>query len=307
MEQISFNLQILNLMIGLFKDHPFYRPTSSNIKTLGYYLSGVERGFYVGRRETTPEIMASSSISGHTLMIESTFQNSLNNSKQNQIENYLKVSQKELSGSAGLPSADCLINTTWVIVRQSGISNYQVIDSWPKTNGFILSSFNPNASTGFQLKQLHGAFLDTDLDRLLKPEINFARIYQGYVTIPTDNLNLEYLAQPTMQLFASFIVKNRFEFNIEDIAKGLIPVWSEFNYEKRKSVITGIDKLFSTLKKKSYSENLIQRVVGIEKQWEIITEDDKPLQFYQNKLLKIIAKFQTEYIGGQLSLEMEDT
>lgn len=307
MEQISFNLQLLNLMIGLFKDHPFYRPISSEIKSLGYYLSGIERTFHVGRRETTPEIMVSSAISGHTIMVESTFQNSLNNSKKNQIENYLRVSQTELSGSAGLPSTDCFVNTTWVIVRDSAIENYKVIDSWQKNNGFILSAFNPNASSGFLLKQAYGSFVDNNLDLLLKPQVNFPRIYQGYVTIPTDNLQIEYLVQPTMQLLVSFIVRNKYEFNIEDIAKGLIPIWNEFSSEKRKGVLTGLDRLFSTLKHKQYTENMLQRVPGIDKQWVILMENDKSSQYNQNRLFKIISRFQNEYIGGQLTLDMEIT
>ena len=304
MDSTSFNLLLLNLFIGLIRNHKFYRPFSNQVAVQGYQIFGIERSFKCGVRDVTPELMACSEASQSTLMWEVTSLDGLNNSKQSQIQWYLRVTANDLINNAGISVSSGESHSLWLIVTPEAASNYQSVLNWQRDCGLMLSSFSADAN-GYSLDYLGGELADSSLNQLFQSRFHTQRIYQGYVTIDTSNLGETSLVKSVMVQFISMVVKGEIIILPETLAKLLIPEWASYATSNRASVVNGVKRVLMRFSRKAYSENMLVWNEGFDPHFLLVLPDNKEIAASKAKLYRAAARYQIEILGGVVQLDLD--
>ncbi len=304
MDSTSFNLLLLNLFIGLVRNHKFYRPFSDQIAQSNYQIFGIERTFKCGVRDVTPEIMACSEEHQHTIMWEVTSLGGLNTAKQNQIQWYLRITADDLINSAGVPVPSSQSHSLWVVVTPDAAGAYEPILDWQRDCGLMLSSFSADAA-GYSLNYCGGDISDGSLNQLFQNSLRTPRIYGGYVTVDTSNLGETALAKSVVAQFVSLVVKGELNIVPEAIAKRLIPEWSSYPVDKRVSVITGVKRVLRRFSNKAYTENMLSWSDIPNPHFAITLPVDKEIAASKAKLYRAAARYQAEVLGGVVQLDLD--
>lgn len=304
MDTTSFNLLLLNLMIGLIRNHKFYRPLSSYINNLDYQIFGIERSFKCDVRDITPELMACSESRGHTVLWEATSIGGLNNSKRKQMEWYLRVTASDLINNAAVPASSGNTHSLWLIVTPDAVNDYQQVLDWDRNCGLMLSSFGANAN-GYLLNYCGGEIIDSGLSQIFQNPFQTQRIYQGYVTVDTSNLGETSLVKSVMVQLVSLIVRGELTIDPETIAKALVPEWNALAIDKKVLVVNGVKKVLRAFCSKKYSENMLVWNRNSHPQFVLVFPTDKDVAASKSKIYRAAARYQTELLGGTFQLDLD--
>lgn len=303
MNNQSFNLYLLNFVIGLFKNHRFYRPISTSIHELGYNLFAVELTFKIGGHERTPEILLCSEQQGHTILLESTMMDGVNTKKRTQIQRSLKATTQDLVDSAFVTVPAAQTNSTWMIVIPKAVIEYSQILTWESDSGIALSSFSGADDTGYVLNPEGGTFIDSNLSDLLSSPISTERIYRGYVRIDTSCLDARSIAAPVMMQLVAFLVQRRHQFTAEEVASQLFRVWPSYSVQMRTAITKSVQSVIKDFSRKSYTAELITQVAVSQNEWHILVEEAK-FMLFQTRFNKAALRYQTEITSGKYQLDL---
>ena len=250
----SFNSKMTNIFIGLFSKNPLLRPYSLKIHNLGYKIHSIEPSFKSKGKIINPEAIAYSDNRNHALLTEWTAANSLSDEKEKQIRRYLLVDSDDLRkiGSANVDfnaNGSCSL---WVTVLPDSLQTFQNIFDNTNSGRLVLCSFY-QLPTGEHCIEFHsGNISDTELSSIISTNMKFKRIPEGYLPIPIEDLKDPRVSDSVIQQVITFLIRENYEFSVEDICESMIEIWNYLPTEKRKGIIKAVKRIMRNLASRQY-------------------------------------------------------
>lgn len=248
---MDFNLQILNLFVGLLKGDP---DLPNDLMALGYQCVAIEPSFDNGAGGLVkPELLAASTLESHTVLFE---WKSGGNVEDEQAMRYAAVTQGSLISNAGLQPVQC--------------ATYDVAYAAPgeaaaKAAGALTKMTHPfpvlrASDTTVSLES--GAFKSASLTACFSPalECGLDHAPLGYVPCWLDSPDhvLADLAVPTILLAMK---ENSAHITVPTIAAGILPIWNELDDQGMKTKL--VKRIHNILTKASELE--LNEFIGTDK------------------------------------------
>ena len=284
MEAVYFNLGMINVFVGLLKNHRFLRPYSTKIIQLGYNLYKIEPSFYSlnSDRRVNPEAIAISEFQQHTLLTEWTTAKTINEKKKEQLQRYKCINNTDLTDFAQitLPAAkECSV---LVAVQPESIDEFRQFTDQLDKEKILLCSFSYfQEEKKYKIIFHSGNLLDEKLSYILKNNLVFDRIPSGYITFPLDDFQHPYFKDSILQQLLSFIAKEIYIISTEDICTYILgDLWDYIDDHKKISVQRAIKQKMNIL-----NENKYVYIKEKENKWVLKNNAQKLIDFFKSDLI----------------------
>lgn len=305
MDTASFNLILINLLVGIFKGNKMYVDVCVQLHDEYYGIHGIEYNFKVGNTDVVPEILLTSIMNDSSIMMESTNHGSMNSKKERQIREYLGVTSHDLVSSAAVPRNASRNISLWLIIRPNALDSFKAAHDFSGQPSLKISSFE-DTGDGYRLSSCSGFLAGSKINAVFDNDLFFARIYRGYIKISVDDMNAKLIGPSIMQVLVKFYLDRNYRFQVGDIAKRLIHVWDDFGAEKKVGVITGIHKVLKEYANHSMDKRMIYRVDNDRYGWEIRLNNELTESQNRETFLKSTSKFNKHLTEGTLTMDFTE-
>ncbi len=309
-----FNLWTSNFCIGLLLNHRYVSSAARGLKNSGYTLFRLEQEFIAGTVSVTPELLATSLITGHTLMTEWTAAETLTESKQNQIHRYVSVKQQDLVDNAGIIPSAAISHAVWIIIRPEAELDFtNLIESKNAANlptPALLSTFFQSETDGqFHLCFKTGTVVESSLQSILSSDWKFKRIPTGYLKAPINGVSYQDLVTPITAAIVSFVAQNKLAFSELEICEEVYQLWPFIAVAMQSDLIRKVRTVLRLMRRRRYvktrfSEAWLQSLS--DGQWLIVIPPNRDLGTFLSRLKRISGELVTLVETKTRQLDIED-
>ncbi len=287
---------------------------SKGLKDSGYALFKLEQEFIAGSASVTPELLATSANTGHTIMTEWTAAETLTESKQNQISRYTAVRREDLVDNAGITPDAARTHSVWIIVRpEAGEDFAKYIVSLNEKNlptSALLSTFNQcEKDKSFHLRFKAGTMPEATLHNSLSMDWQFRRIPTGYLKAPINGVSYQDLVIPITTTIVSFVAQNKLSFTETAICKEIYQLWPFIAVPMQADLIKKVRYVLRLMRRKRYiktrfAEAWLQSLPDGE--WLVVIPPNRDLVTFLGRLKRISTELVTLIDTKTRQLDIED-
>lgn len=304
-ERELFNLELYNLFIGLAKGHRYLKPYSQEFKKMDFKVHSIEFRFQNSDiSKITPELILISEKIRETLIFEWT-QQSLNETKKKQLQDYNKTKKEYLIDYAFIPEKAAENFDFLIIVNKH---NYEEYKEYLKKVGIDFPLFIYYFLSKKQLEKILNKFKVEEVEQFFSQNLNFSRIPISYITFDINNLSHENIVgeviHTLLEILSSY--EEGEEFTIEELCEMMLRgIWRVLSAEKRRVILRKAKEIINELIKRKHGSEILERVRSDPPTWKIILKKEDRLNKFQIvkkrmeefKLLKEGKGVQTELFG----------
>lgn len=301
----SFSLVVANLFVGMLRNHRFL-PSGITIGRIGYDLFRLEPSVVVTDGRVTPDAIATSARQGHALVAEWTADVSVEERKKQQVAGYAKIRSADLI-TYGVPSNEAQTFDVWIVVPTEGATPYAE-HFQKKGYGFGLASFRlaTDEQPEYELAHVCGGFSNSALSSALQQTWHLERIPRGYLPFSIDDLASHGLAENIAQQLVAFSVRGTQAFTVEELCRGMVPVWQRLDVAKRRAVAGATLRVLNSWSRRGLVASWLKRAKEIPPTWQILLPTGLDRDRFRRALRSCLTKVQRDIAAGQGELPLHE-
>jgi len=245
---LSFNLYMMNLWIGLCKGA---HGLPTDLVDYGYCIRAMERTFANSDlNEVKPELIASSSSLGHTILLE---WKEGPNTRHDQLSRYSRVHTGDICDKALIPPSECKEHDVVIIGKREF---QERLEHGLRNGGFsfplLLVSQNciQLVLNEFRRKQLNEVF-----HRGLTYEPD--KIPVSYVPFDVDS-TLDLVGESVIPKVLEYMHKRKSQVLLEDLSRDIVPMYSLMGPDYRKQMREKVKRVMRKASETKFSHYLIR-------------------------------------------------
>ena len=312
-ELFDFNLDSLNLFIGLQCGNRLLRPYSTQFRSYSFQLFALEKEIQASDTgKIKPELIINSIHLKNTLLLETSRSIVENKTKNNQLERYAKTEKENLVSLAQLPAISVSTYDIVFVVTDNHFDGYSC--EFEKNNyKFPLHCFRLNGHNEYELELKQNTYSTKELNEFFKQKITVSRIP---AIVPFDLGNpsdsKKEILESSVNHLLKLLQRKKYNdtFSLVELSESILTkeIWSALSIDKKKVITEMLSKFISNalkalpfLKDKYFSKS--------DNIFSILLPDknrEEELKVLRKALIKYANKYIIPELMNQLVLPFKD-